>query len=208
MSTTPTPPTIRTADQRIILHRYARGEDIDQIAAVAGLGRDLVSKTITDLAGFDRGRARAAVLAYDAAQQALAQKTSEPADTINELLLAAERSKLPRAEKLAGRIRGQLADLDALLRDSETERILRATMVVLREHLDRTAEELRDLKTGTRPAPRSAMPAAVSTAMTGRQRIQAIREWAHREKVDCPKKGRIPASVEAAWEAAQVGGAG
>lgn len=196
-------PTIHTADQRTILYRYARGADIDQIAA-DHLGRDLVTKTIADLAGYDRGRARAAVLAYDAAQQATAQETATPPDTINELLLSAEKSELPKAEKLAGRIRDHLANLDALMRDSETERILRSTIAVLRQHIDKTAEQLRDLKAGASPA----KPAAkASPAMTDKERNQAIRKWAATQDIDCPQRGRIPGTVVAAWETAQAGGA-
>jgi hypothetical protein len=67
---------IQNRDQRAVLIRYARGEDIAQIVA-DGAKHDFVAGTISTLAGFDRSRAKELVRAFDARTSAVA--ASKPA---------------------------------------------------------------------------------------------------------------------------------
>ncbi len=60
-----TKPGIQNVDERGVLSRYATGANVADIQSPHG--RDWVSKVLLDVCGMDRGRARAAVIAYDAA---------------------------------------------------------------------------------------------------------------------------------------------
>jgi hypothetical protein len=63
---------IQTKQQREVLIRYARGQDITLIVAEAGLQHDFVAGTVSQLAGFDRGRARRLVAEHDGHAAAVA----------------------------------------------------------------------------------------------------------------------------------------
>lgn len=198
-------PTIRNPDQRTVLSRFARGEDIDKIAADTNLTRDRVSDVITNVAGFDRGRARAAVLAYDAEQKAAQERVTATNPSIEDLLTTAEKSGITKAERLAGRIRTQLDELANVLRNTEQERVLRTTIAVLRQHIDKTTKELQRLKGGPkRPVENPFKAAKVNGTPNGTVPGKVIRQWCRDNGVECPPIGKVPNAVRALYDQAQA----
>lgn len=185
-----------TKDQFAILSRYGSGMDVDSIVKHTGLNREFVSQTLMNLATMNRPRAGQLAREYDTARrnEVNAAAPKPAAGTVEDLLAAAEASGVPKLNRAADRIRGLVADLRTLMRESEKERVLRASIVVLRKQLDQTSKELREL---TRK-PAKATQATPADSPSPRE----LRAWAAANGVECPAMGIVPKRVREAYDAA------
>jgi len=216
-------PSIRTYEERAVLAEYAKGKDLRDIGNANPKGGDWAAAVIMRVATMDRGRARAAVMAYDsrlattarkdqpqphtpapaAAAAASTDKPTKATDAmpamppdIEALLKDAETCGLPKPATKAANIRGLITELQALMLASEQERTLRAFIKTLTEQRDKAIQELKEL---------TGKPTAVAAAQPSREEYQLIRRWARDNGVKCPVSGRIPGSVVDAWRKANDG---
>jgi len=204
-------PSIRTYEERAVLAEYAKGKDLRDIGNAHPKGGDWAAAVIMRVATMDRGRARAAVMAYDSRLANTARKdqpqpptpaaaTDKPTKAndampamppdIEALLKDTETCGLPKPATKAANIRSLITELQALMLASEQERTLRAFIKTLTEQRDKAIQELKEL---------TGKPTAVAAAQPSREEYQVIRRWARDNGVKCPVSGRIPGSVVDAW---------
>jgi hypothetical protein len=110
--------------------------------------------------------------------------TEENIDTIADLLDAAVRSQAPKMVKAAEKIRADIADLQDRLAEWSRDARLRGQLAAAEAKVAEIREQMK-----ARPV----SPARVES--------RAVRAWAEATGVDCPKVGRVPAAVLAAYEA-------
>lgn len=211
---------ITTDEQRNILAGYANGQTVTDLVA-AGRNKKLATALVADVAKFDRGRARQAVLDFDQKHQSAdpapelagpprLPRLPRPAapeaeggpdeqiDTVVDLLDAAERTEVPRLVKAAGRIREQIAELQAAVATVAREQQLRKDVEQARAAYEQAQAELRRL-TGRSAGATGTAPAAQSDKEANRR----IRAWAAETGRDVAPRGRIPADVVDAYREAQ-----
>lgn len=124
---------------------------------------------------------------------------SRPAGTVPDPLLdRATRSTKAGTRSLGERIQKQLRDLRARLdaedraaeEKAERERIKAAAAA----EVTRLREQLREAERALRG--KDATPSAATTDS------KAVRAWAAEQGIDCPKVGRVPATIRAAYDEA------
>ncbi|MDG4791896.1 hypothetical protein O7626_39470 [Micromonospora sp. WMMD1102] len=226
-----TAPTVQrgivSAKEREILAGYAAGKTVTELTN-AGHPKKLATELVADVARFDRGRARQAVLDYDQRNGAAPARPVSapparpapppaaprpepapeqrpvievepdpdgPADSVLELLDAADRSGIFKLQKAAARIRSQVDDLRSAVAELERARELRERVEQLRAELDGAQAALRQA-TG-KPVRSGAVQRGASGLPT-----REIRSWAHANGVECPSHGRAPGRVVEQWRAA------
>lgn len=117
-----------------------------------------------------------------------------PQDTIADLIQRAVSSEVPRLVKAADRIGDLVDQLEKDVAEHERSRELRAEAERLEQRLAQIRQQL-----GHKPAGPGRPAGEVSP--------KAVRAWAAANGVDCPKLGRVPGSVMAAYAAQVPGGA-
>lgn len=202
---------ITTRQERDILASYATGMTVTNLVA-DGHPKKLTTDLIADVAKFDRGRARKAVLEYDQRNGGPPQPVSAPPagpvpapepdggeqiDTVVDLLDAAELTEVPRIVKAAGRIREQIAELQAAVGTVAREQKLRAEVDAARVALERAQAELRTVTGKATASPGTRGGSGLPT--------KEIRAWAAQNGVECSTHGRVSESVVEAWRAANGG---
>ena len=115
-------------------------------------------------------------------------------DSLEELLAWADKHG-GRAASLAGRINGLAADLRLFYRNAEAEAEARAEVARLSKALD-------DAKTRLRTLGGSSGPGAAKSRSG--QDLGAVRTWARANGHDVNDRGRVPADVLAAYQAAHA----
>lgn len=220
-----------TGDEYQILRKFADGKEPGVIGKELGIAYRKVADTMVMCDG-DRARARELVKAEERAElvgasrparprpnatvpaavpPAPAAPASEPEpdpepdavsepESLEELLGRADRSSDAQTRRLSARARALLVDLRNRLR-SEEQRAAAAERV--RELERQLAAARTALKAVTAPPGRAvaAAPATSSGGLGAESKV--IREWAARNKVPCPDRGRIPREVVDAYRAAQ-----
>jgi hypothetical protein len=216
---------IQTREQRDILARYARGDDIAEIAA-DGYNRDLVSAVVSQLASLSRQRAGVLVRDWDARVAAVAAArgprpapapgqqapapaeptpAAEPADELAGLIERGLRSFDSRARILARRVGRDLDELRARLAEVADEQArLDAEAEARAEAERRVAQARAQLEAALAEAARlkQGTPAPPPRARAPRGRGPQIRAWAQAQGIDCPANGRLTRRVLDAWRAA------
>lgn len=189
-----------TQDQAKILAHYAAGESISEMANALRMPLTEVGAVIDRLAKNNRGLAQNLATAWrrtNTAQPAPRPQVvirpaavQDPADSITDLLGRATASGVTRLIRAADRIQDLVDQLEAYVLEHERGRELREEADKLEARLTEIRQQLGSKRSTSAP---TAEPAADS---------KAIRAWATANNVSCPTRGRIPASVVAAFEAA------
>lgn len=202
---------IITKQQATVLHRYAAGDSIDNIVATTTLNKEFVAAVVTDVARFDRGRARTLVQEY-MAKNVGERLSAEPCE---EIVARGTRSFDARARHLAKRIQDAVEALRLRLievaaeqeerdRQAVVEKAAREKVAAARAELDAARAvldaALAELGTaGGKPAtPVKAAPTAKS------QSDKVVRAWAKEQGIDVPAAGRIRRDVIEQWKAAHT----
>lgn len=195
-------------EQAKILAHYAAGESADEIAMRTRLDRNLVINTIQTVAKGNRNLAQNMAMTWQSLNPE-ARTTPSPApaaaptpirpvrpdgsDTVRATLRRAIQSGQPKMRRLADRIDDLIGELETLLGEHERTAELREEARKLEQRL----AEIKSQLSRKRPSPESAGDAAPATSQ--------VRAWAHDAGVECPARGRIPARVMEAYQAAVTG---
>jgi hypothetical protein len=120
----------------------------------------------------------------------------EPRPAVRDLIFTAKASTKPRIRALADRVSMMLDQLQALVtaeaeavRDRERQAQEKAQAAA---DVQRLREQLKAAEAKLRPAAKADYDSA------------EVRRWAAANKVECPKVGRVPAVVVAAWRAREA----
>lgn len=187
-----------TVDEaKILAHFGAAGETLDEVAEHAGATKAEVIRVVEEIATNNRSYARNLALAWQQknARPAVVKPVTAvpspvddeaPTDAIADLLSRAVATEVPRLVRLADKVQDLVDDLEEQLTEHERGRALRAEA----EKLERRLTQIRQELGQKRPA---ATPASVVDS-------KAVRAWAAAAGVECPKLGRVPGSVLAAYE--------
>lgn len=211
-------------EERRILVRHARGQQLADIASSLNLTLDRVNGVVMRLSTFNRTRSAELVRQHDAAVrpqtvQAVqipakpvrpAVKTAAPAPVkenhtvttpgpLDQLLVTAEATGLTAAIKTVKRIRDLAEQLSHLVEMHQAEERTRTKIARLEAEL---ASERAKLKAGAKvkPVKNTQLPAAdVPT--------KVLRAWAAEFGLDCASHGQIPIDIRNAYVAAHPVGA-
>jgi hypothetical protein len=213
------PLLIRTSEQYQIALAYARGRTAVQIAAELGATQAAVDSVI-EAVGFDRGRARAALVEYDRRRAAVAAAKGGPAASVpatsapaaavvtdpaarslEALLAAAEQSTVPRVRNCAERIRRQVEELTELVRRAQVEENARRLVAQRRQELDEARAQLRRI-TEPQRKPAASKPRAARKPADPEQ--TAARAWAKANGIRVHPHGQVGPEILAAYRKAQV----
>lgn len=222
-----------TPAQLHVLYLFARKQSISDIAKSAGLPMDMVSATVTELAGFDRGRAgeltrgfqppppvvRAPVFqpptdapARDASAPTVtvvsAKTATAPPSNLAAILAAAEAHPLTRIRTIAVKVRTQLDVLRARLEDDERARLTREADARADEAARALVQTLARQLAEARAALRPAAKVHLKTTVAADSEAQRVRRWAVENDVVISPLGKIPNAALAAYRAAHPTGEG
>lgn len=125
-----------------------------------------------------------------------------PDDRTGGLLQDAEQSTKHRTLRLARQIRRLVAELADLVKAETKERQLAEAVERRRTEL---AAEVADLEAQLAAKKAALKPIAGKASTPKRSDSKAIREWAMKHSIDCPKVGRVPADVVEAYDLAAKG---
>jgi hypothetical protein len=193
---------ISTQQQAAVLHRYAVGDTVDNIVATTSLNKEFVAAIVTDVAKFDRGRARTLVQEYMARN--IGERLS--AEPCEEIMTRGHRSFDPRARHLAKRIQDSVEALRIRLievaaeqeqrdRQAAAEKVAREKVAKARAELAAALAELAAAGGGkTTKTTKTAEP----TPPVG-PAPKAVRAWAKQQRIDVPAAGRVPQRVVDAY---------
>jgi hypothetical protein len=193
-----------TPDEAKILATYASGEtSLDAIAEKTGVRRTEVDHVIMNIANFNAAHARSLAIAWQRknslgmigtapspsppaveVKPKLSPKATAapaPAEPIANLINRAIASGDAKLVKLCDKIQDLVDQLEEDVKEYERGASLRAEADRLEQRLAEIRQELGGKATG-----------AV-------QDTKAIRAWAEKRGIECPARGRIPASVLAAY---------
>lgn len=218
---------INSHEQHDVLSRYARGQELNTIAAETGHLLDLVSGIVSTLAGFDRGRARSLVQAYERTRRPAEQPVVNlrvsgtataaeladrlptepaaaaeppPADTIADQLDRASATGDAKLVKLVDRVRGLLDEIGQRHTAIAAELDAAADVTKARAALDAALAKLREVRGGPATPPAPAKPRMRTSTSTAQ-----IRAWATANGHRVSAKGLLPADVIRAYEEANGG---
>lgn len=125
-----------------------------------------------------------------------------PPDEIQVLLNTAKGHPSKRIQNAANRVFDDLDRLRALIREDQEKHAARrqaeAEKAQVRAEVERLQRQLADAKAKLRGT-----SSATTPTRDGGPSIAEIRAWAKANGVECPGRGRLPAAVHEAYEAAQ-----
>ncbi|MEV6297828.1 histone-like nucleoid-structuring protein Lsr2 [Actinoplanes sp. NPDC051861] len=183
-----------------ILAMYAADLSADDIVQKTGAEPVAVSRVLTSVPGGGRAGAGRMVATWlirtgrvDIATAAAASTT----DGISAVVARAIASERPNLVSLADRIADLADDLEKQLTEHEKTAELRAEADKLEARLAEIRAQIGTSRRGKTDPVTTPFPAPDA---------KAVRAWAAEAGVDCPKLGRVPASVVQAYERAQATG--
>lgn len=190
-----------------ILTAYAEGDDATEIAKSLHITRSRVSATLFELTGYDRDKARQLVHGetideqepddfeefFEDPEPVATQPTAIRVGHVHALLDEAEATGDKRLMRMAAQARELLAAITGRLEDVRADLAARAEVARLEAELAEAKSRLR--ARASRPTSPAEPPAEEAPAASTSQ----IRAWAIEHGLDCPRMGRLPAHVLAAW---------
>ncbi|MFB4276064.1 histone-like nucleoid-structuring protein Lsr2 [Nonomuraea sp. MTCD27] len=185
-----------------MLKLLAAGKTTREVADGTSWPRDRVVTLARAQKGWLLNTATDRVYDPDGGPVTLSVDIAELADTHLpfELVARAEASADPALRKLAATVRAALKDISDRLVNAREAALVAEQVARLQRELQALQARHRQL-TGGRKAPdvSGVRPAEAKKRRTG------IRAWAASQGLDCPKSGRIPKHVEAAYDQAHEG---
>ncbi|MDF5758576.1 hypothetical protein [Spongiactinospora sp. TRM90649] len=202
---------VMSADGAQVLRLLADGKTTQQVADLTSWPRDRVIGLARAQKGwllspdtdtvYDPGAKNGKVRVPDTLAAAV------PSDAAA-LIARAEASEDPRLRRLATQVRDALGEIRDRLTRAREAAALAQEIATLEEQLAAKKARQRQLSSSRRKGPARTPAAPRTVRPTARSKRPGIRAWAAAQGMDCPPQGRVPRSVETAWDEAHGGDRG